>query len=819
MSSRGDKINLMSGYMPSNITQGGNKYMANVMFKRGLHSALFNTNGTPKITVNDGTFYLTTDTNRLYIGNQEGNTTKLVELNKSITTVPKVSDLPTEGVEIGQFYYVSGTNQTNANDAKNTHNGNILAVYMGESAGGWIQVNPDTDTDSGYDELLSPDITKTKDTTNNTITYSIDLNRQHVGSRTTQGVIAGAKTLNPISLDIVINGDDLVDIIPSTAVGITSSAYNSTNKTITINTTGNGADSSKTITVKAKNDNVTLSGAANNIEIATNDTQYTFTSNANSTAITATASGGASGTQTVTTFKAGEGLSINGATAKEIEYSHATPITANPTNASVTSGSPASVDAEDGEEITLVSGVKKDKFGHIISVDTTKVTAKNTTYTVNKVEANNSGDLTVEIKASSGGTSTKTASKSLYHTIDIYNADGTKNETKSATKYNQAKLGAFYDKAAIDDMLRSLDALTYKGTIGASPATIQALPTATDGVKNGDTYKVATAGTYGGYSTEVGDLLIATGTEDANGNITSQTLTWTLVSTGADADTTYSFSVSNNSIIASADPGGDTTVATIAGGDKLTASTSGQTITINHDKIDNLPTTALGNNTALSETNRKFKVPKFTLDNYGHVATASETELTLPDDKDTTYSISAGNSVAESGTTGSKSSIVLTAGGSGSGTSTVSIAGDAKAIDVAKSGSDIKISHKSLLTTANAAGVKYGVSSDITPAAEGTIKVPNIKVDAQGHVTEIGEQTITLPSDEDTLYTLKPVNVVKNTSSGVATVTTTFNLEDTNGGHKTTSQVGLSSSSLELTITGTGTANARINADIVWGSF
>lgn len=74
--------------------------MANVMFKRGLHSAL------PKTGIIDGAFYLTTDTNRLYVG--QG--TSLVELNKSITTVATKDQLPTSGIAEGQFYYVTTGN-------------------------------------------------------------------------------------------------------------------------------------------------------------------------------------------------------------------------------------------------------------------------------------------------------------------------------------------------------------------------------------------------------------------------------------------------------------------------------------------------------------------------------------------------------------------------------------------------------------------------------------------------------------------------------------------------------------------------------------
>lgn len=74
--------------------------MANVMFKRGLHSAL------PKTGIVDGAFYLTTDTNRLYVGQGDA----LVELNKSITTVATQADLPKSNVAEGQFYFVSENN-------------------------------------------------------------------------------------------------------------------------------------------------------------------------------------------------------------------------------------------------------------------------------------------------------------------------------------------------------------------------------------------------------------------------------------------------------------------------------------------------------------------------------------------------------------------------------------------------------------------------------------------------------------------------------------------------------------------------------------
>ena len=94
----------------------------NLQFLRGLQADL------NKITsAQDGAFYLTTDTNRLYVG--QG--TELVELNKSVITVNSFSNLPSSNIEEGQFYYVSDIN--------------VLCVYKG---GKWVQINPDTKLNS-----------------------------------------------------------------------------------------------------------------------------------------------------------------------------------------------------------------------------------------------------------------------------------------------------------------------------------------------------------------------------------------------------------------------------------------------------------------------------------------------------------------------------------------------------------------------------------------------------------------------------------------------------------------------------------------------
>lgn len=120
--------------------------MANVLFKQGLQSSLDQIRA--NLTATEGTFYLTTDSHRLYIGRITGNgqtatACDAVPVNEGVTYVSSLSELPTittaadKRLYAGQFYYVG--------------NSNILCVYSGSTAdgatnGGWVQINPNTDT-------------------------------------------------------------------------------------------------------------------------------------------------------------------------------------------------------------------------------------------------------------------------------------------------------------------------------------------------------------------------------------------------------------------------------------------------------------------------------------------------------------------------------------------------------------------------------------------------------------------------------------------------------------------------------------------------
>ena len=163
--------------------------MANVLFKRGLQANLENT------TIEDGVFYLTTDTNRLYVG--QGNAKKL--LNQTIQIVGELSELTaissgwsTTAAQshINDIYYITGGTVT-------SEASNILAIWNGSN---WVQINPDTNTEiSSFNSEIS-------DTTNKA-TVSLNIN----DGRTDTNVIEALTT------SFAIEGSGTIQVSSNTA--------------------------------------------------------------------------------------------------------------------------------------------------------------------------------------------------------------------------------------------------------------------------------------------------------------------------------------------------------------------------------------------------------------------------------------------------------------------------------------------------------------------------------------------------------------------------------------------------------------------------
>lgn len=99
-----------------------------------------------------GTFYLTSDSNRLYVGQADG----IQLLNKVVQVYSSLDQLPGTGVaHEGDFAYISGSS-SNTDGNGNAGKGNILAYYNGNQ---WIQINYSTDTVNKTLTNLATDVT------------------------------------------------------------------------------------------------------------------------------------------------------------------------------------------------------------------------------------------------------------------------------------------------------------------------------------------------------------------------------------------------------------------------------------------------------------------------------------------------------------------------------------------------------------------------------------------------------------------------------------------------------------------------------------
>ena len=231
--------------------------MANIMFKRGLQANL------PQTAV-DGSFYLTEDTQRLYVGIGENNAP--VELNRTIRSVESLTALnalkgpvgsnANDGVAVGDFYYVAG--------GANSVSGNILAYCSAVDATGkptWVQINPDTNTKLATSTSA---VTKTAVTGGVKVATSV----QDTEGRTASGdfQIVGSENIT-----VALTADGKIKISTpdghDTTYEIKTQA-NSNKGTILLDSTGKNSS----INISGKNSDVTvISDDSGNITIGVAD--------------------------------------------------------------------------------------------------------------------------------------------------------------------------------------------------------------------------------------------------------------------------------------------------------------------------------------------------------------------------------------------------------------------------------------------------------------------------------------------------------------------------------------------------------------------
>ena len=366
-------------------------------------------------------------------------------------------------------------------------------------------------------------------------------------------------------------------------------------------------------------------------------------------------------------------------------------------------------------------------------------------------------------------------------------------------------------------MMKGLDALTYKGTVAANSD----LPEASKGVHIGDTYKVNAENsgiTINGKAAHLGDLLIATGTEDSNGNITSGTLTWTLVQGNSETDTTYDMKVATGSgansakvgILASTDAGSFNKYATITGDGVITVTpTAGEgdkgTVAFAHANSGAAAGTYGSNTTGTVAPGDSIVIPAVTVNATGHVTGISNATMTLPganklginaDNKSVKLQDASGKDLGVvQFADGNLTSVSVAAGGSGvDGVVTISHA-------VPTMGSDATSTQAVNLSSAADKDRQISVISGVTK-------------DSYGHVTALATKTITLGRVSDSLS--------QAASKGTNAVTIGTQLKDYAGTALGKSDITLASAGKSVTITPTIDAannSTSVNLEIVWGSF
>ncbi len=758
--------------------------MANVSFKRGLQADLPNSN------IVDGAFYLTTDTNRLYVG---GANDKLELLNQSIkfytyddvfrenSTVPKVE---------GQFYYLSDKN--------------ILCTFAKTKThpdGEWVQINPDHN-DNTLVYVSGLNVTKSNSAEGNTkkLTYTIELNQEKKESSDGSATPYG----DAITASFEINSEDLNKIASNVSVGLESKAIDNETNGFVLKNSGGGADSSKAVQIKG-GDNVTITRAENgNITIAATDTNTTYdlTSPVNSTNIML--NGGDTGQTPTIELSGDDKIIVKGENAGQITFSHATSNVAGDYNAT------------NNYDSTNVNKIKVPQFtvdatGHISNARVMEIPLpedKDTTYEITNIDVvgtegqTGKGKLSISLKASNGEAKPKVSTDDvLYHEITI---DGT-----NYKKLNQESLGEFYSKNKVDELITkaaaNMNAMTYKGVVdGVKFSKIK-------GSQNGDTYKASADFAINKQLVKQGDLVIYNGADlEATGSPNAND--WDIVPSGNDIDSQFSLSLQGvgdkktpTLILSNTTNDENAGVIEVVGNKGITTIIDNGKLTIAHTN-ESITAGTVGTNTNLTPAAADtITVPSITYDAQGHITSATDNIITLPADKDTTYTILTERHGTSDAAVKLKENGTETAGQS---PTAVFKAGTSIVLDANSNG--ITIIHGD--PDPNAATTNYGQNTTGQVDYGHTFKVPKFSRDAKGHIVSVEDVDITMPSAQ----VIPSVNFSGATTVDIdnnrATFASTLVVGD--GGDNQTYAPSIGSSTLKISKT-----DDNITMDLEWGSF
>lgn len=729
--------------------------MANVSFKRGLSTALSN------VTVEDGVFYLTTDTNRLYVG-QGSN---LAELNQSVTTYATWADMEANAPkQKGQFYYAIQEN--------------VLACYLPE-LNKWQQINPDhNDNDDTYISSLTVAPVDKSETGKLKYTITVGQKTKHHGKEET--------TVTPdITGQFEISSEDLNAIASNVAVGVKTDAIAGNENGLVLKTTGGGADADTNIAIVG-GDNVNIGRSENGKTITINSTDtnttYDLLSNAGDAKITLHGSDNADRT---VSFVGAQQIEVSGANEREIAIKHK--------NSTVTAGNYNS--SIEGNKITVPS-FTVDQQGHITSASPNELTipeSHDTKTSITSVSAGNDGRISI-VYAQDKAEHTVSSNAELYYKITV---DG---DTET-TINNQGSLGKFYSSSKVDELIRqaaaNMDAMTYKGVV-----TSDSFTTKVKGAQKGDTYKANGEVVIGSQTAKTGDLIIYNGDDLATDGIPDNA-NFDVIPSGDEIDSQFELSGANNAIVLTNTTSKNTAGSVnVIGADGINAEVTGNTLSIKHTNTIATGAGSVGeDNNVTPAAGETLKIPSISYDAQGHITNASDVTITLPADKDTTYSLNTAVGDAQY-----DAYINLTpAAGSGAAVTSAKFKAGTN-IAITGSGTEITVAHSG---PGDAIGNVVGNNTETTLDYQGKFIIPKITKDANGHIVSAEDVELTLPKAIaiPTMHYAGATTLTANrvTMSSSLTVGTT---------EAQTYAPSIGSSTLILSTDG----NA-ITMDLEWGSF
>lgn len=743
--------------------------MANVMFKRGTQSSFNNLS-----TYQDGCFYLTTDSHRLYIGTSSN---KADLVSQSVITYPNWASIEALSnsssssyapglCSEGQFYYAKAEN--------------ILCTY---SNGKWIQINPDHNDD--HDTYVkSVSVAKnTADTVNGKqLVYDVKITQ---AQKDLKGNNEGAPT--EVSGKLTISAADLDQIATHTNVGMEAEKSDSK---VYLKNSGTGANAAAKVELAGGGSVSVSTDGSNKITISGVDTTYSLNTTTTNT------TGAKVNLQNQNELPAGSfaievddiALKVRSKTAGEngsIKLAHATTLTSN------TSFIPTNTILDDSGNVKLIMPlISVNEYGHVTGFDTKDVTLPRDKDTkVSAVSADNSGKITVKIKDDNTTAETSVVSgQVLYNKITVNGAE--------KTVYNQGNLGAFYSSDKVDALITAakagMNAMTYCGT------TTKSKFDQIKGPQKGDTYKAAEKFTIGSGSSVVnantGDLIIYNGDDVAAGTAGDITK-WEVIPSGDDIDTTYNMSL-NGTTIQLNNEVNNHTAGTIE-----VKGTNGISV-INNDglSIGHTNTVTAGSASGTQLVGRKFTIPTINYDEYGHITGQGPvTTIELPVDKDTTYTFgsdAANKKVSLNDSNGNVTgSLRFTTSDNNFVVSMSNTTADQPVVD-------LKLAAVTQSNSASTSNVSY---SPLTGGNAQAFTVAKAKVDAYGRVTGFENQTITLNTDQLT-YNVS-TNVANNTLSVDSSLTN-------KAGTAQSKTVKVKSNSLTF-----NKAEDEVSVDLVWGTF